>query len=159
MTPLLLPTHITSRLRKTLCPVREVDEEKVRLIGEEPPLPHSPDYQSPFLHLEGGDSRTLGSGGVLSCQLYVQKTQEPQSPPPQPAPNWLNPSDIRIVGEHPVAAGGFTDIWEGVLNDRKVVIKSYRRYELSNRAQVISVRCHRRSPKQAANGLLVEVPQ
>jgi hypothetical protein len=39
---------------------------------------------------------------------------------------WLEQEDLKVVGTHPIDAGGFADVWVGELDNRKVVIKSYR---------------------------------
>lgn len=59
-------------------------------------------------------------------------------PPPY---RLLDPEDVKLVGEHPIAAGGFADIWEGTHDGRKVVLKSFRRHMSFGLAQVIAVRC------------------
>ena len=56
--------------------------------------------------------------------------------------HWLGPEDIEIVGERPMGAGGFADIWEGTHNGRKIVLKSYRCYISFDAAQVVAVRCN-----------------
>ena len=39
---------------------------------------------------------------------------------------WLGQEDLKVVGTHPIDAGGFADVWIGELDNRKVAIKSYR---------------------------------
>ncbi|KAF9646916.1 kinase-like protein [Thelephora ganbajun] len=39
---------------------------------------------------------------------------------------WLEQEALEIVGGHPVDAGGFANVWVGIMGDRKVAIKSYR---------------------------------
>ena len=56
---------------------------------------------------------------------------------------WLNSADVRIADKHPMAAGGFADILEGALDDRDIIVKSYRCYEQFDHARVISVCCRR----------------
>ena len=51
----------------------------------------------------------------------------------------LEPADIRIVGEHPVGAGGFANIWDALHDGRKVILKSYRRYLMFDVTEVITV--------------------
>jgi len=58
-----------------------------------------------------------------------------------PSPyRWLDPEDIKLVGEHPIGAGGFANIWEVTHNGRKAVLKSYRCYVSSDVTQVVAVR-------------------
>lgn len=42
--------------------------------------------------------------------------------------NLLEEGDVHILEGFPVSAGGFADIWRGSLDNRRVAIKSYRRY-------------------------------
>jgi len=56
---------------------------------------------------------------------------------------WLSPEDVELVGEHPVAAGGFANIWQAIHDGRRVVLKSYRRSMSFDVARVIAVRCNR----------------
>lgn len=39
---------------------------------------------------------------------------------------------LEFVGDHPVDAGGFADVWVGAMGSRRVAIKSYRRYSSSD---------------------------
>ena len=135
---LLQPICLVSRLRKTLRRAHEVDEEERHLMDEEPPVPQSPSHPFPLPHIEGGGPLALGSNEAPLRQCNARMAQEPQSPL-QPTYNWLDPADMRITSEHPVAAGGFADVWEGVFNGHKVIVKSYRCYISFDRAQVISV--------------------
>lgn len=48
--------------------------------------------------------------------------------------------DIHIVGERPVSAGGFADIWRGSLDTRQIAVKSYRRYLSFDLSRVCRVR-------------------
>jgi len=41
---------------------------------------------------------------------------------------WLGQGDLMVVGTRPIDAGGFADVWAGEMGDRKVAVKSYRRY-------------------------------
>ena len=111
-------------------------------MDEEPSAFQSPDYPLLLSHIEGGDSSTLGSGSTPSPERYSRIAQGLRSSLP-PTHGWLNPADIKITGKHPVAAGGFADIWDGVLDGRRIIVKSYRCYVLFDHAHVISVCCRR----------------
>ena len=74
-------------------------------------------------------------------QCYVQMAQEGLSPSPS-LYHLLGPEDVKPVGEHPIAAGGFSDIWEGVYDGRTVVMKSYRCYVSFDAAQIAMVCCN-----------------
>lgn len=41
---------------------------------------------------------------------------------------WLGEGDLKILGMHPVDAGGFADVWVGEMDGQKVAVKSYRCY-------------------------------
>ena len=49
---------------------------------------------------------------------------------------WLEEEDLKVVGVHPVDAGGFANVWVGEMGDRKVAIKSYRCYTSADYAQI-----------------------
>ena len=135
---LLQSIYLVSRLRKTLRRAHEVDEEERHLIDEEQEIPQSPSHPFPLPYLEDGGPLALGLDDAPHRQPNAWMAQEPQSPL-QPTYNWLDPADMRITSERPVAAGGFADVWEGVFNGHKVIVKSYRCYISFDRAQVISV--------------------
>jgi len=136
------PIRLVSRLLETFRRANEVDEEERHLLNEEHFASPSPDYPLALSHLEGGDLSALDLDSVPAYQRYVLVAQGLRSSLPS-THRWLHQGDLRIIGEHPVAAGGFANIWEGVLNGRKVMVKSYRCYVLFDHVQVISVRCHR----------------
>jgi hypothetical protein len=52
---------------------------------------------------------------------------------------WLRVEDVAPTGDHPVAAGGFADIWEVMHDGHKVALKSYRCYETLDFAEVAKV--------------------
>jgi hypothetical protein len=45
---------------------------------------------------------------------------------------WFGQEDLKVVGAHPIDAGGFADVWVGEMGDRKVAIKSYRCHASAN---------------------------
>jgi len=45
---------------------------------------------------------------------------------------WLDRGALEVDGEHPVNAGGVADIWVGMMGNRKVAVKSYRRNSSSD---------------------------
>ena len=61
-------------------------------------------------------------------------------PPPGSRYRWLVQKDVKIVGTHPVDAGGFADIWVGEIDDRKVAVKSYRCYATADHLPTYNVR-------------------
>ena len=79
---------------------------------------------------------------VFPSQHYAQMVQEHLSPLPSPY-RWLDLEDVQLVRRHPIAAGGFADIYEATYDGRKVVLKAYRPYISFDVAQVIAVRCDR----------------
>lgn len=51
---------------------------------------------------------------------------------------WLGRKDLKVIGTHPVDAGGFADVWAGEMTNRKIVIKSYRCHASTDDAQTYS---------------------
>jgi len=49
---------------------------------------------------------------------------------------WLGQDDLMVVGTCPIDAGGFADVWAGEIGNRKVAVKSYRRYASADYWQV-----------------------
>jgi hypothetical protein len=47
--------------------------------------------------------------------------------------------DLELVGSSPVEAGGFADLWQANLGDRRVVLKSYRRHANIDTAGILQV--------------------
>ncbi|KAF9789884.1 kinase-like domain-containing protein [Thelephora terrestris] len=58
-----------------------------------------------------------------------------------PTCRFLGSEDVKPSGTHPVAAGGFADIWEAIYDGRKVALKSYRCYMRFNVAQAVERFC------------------
>ena len=108
--------------------------------GESP----TPQYLDPLRasRLEVGSSSPDSSGVSLS-QGYTRIAQDLRSSLP-PTCRWLNPEDVDLVGEHPIAAGGFANIHEAKYGGHKVALKSYRCYVSFDVAQVVSV-CYGRN--------------
>ena len=51
--------------------------------------------------------------------------------------------EVGIVGNAPVQAGGYADIWKATLNGRDVILESYRSYETGDNARTFRVRTGR----------------
>ena len=75
---------------------------------------------------------------ISLSQHYAQIAQALQSFMPS-ACRFLSSGDVKPIGSHPMAAGGFTDIWEATHGGRKVVLKSYRCYVAFDLVQVVEV--------------------
>ena len=99
---------------------------------------HCPPPPSQF---EVRSSPTPDSNGLSLPQHYARMAQDLQ-PSLSSSCRWLSPKDVDLVGEHPIAAGGFANILEAKYGGRKVVLKSYRCYVSFDVAQVIAVRCN-----------------
>ena len=71
---------------------------------------------------------------------------------------WLGQDDLKVVGTHPVDAGGFADVWVGKMGDRRIAIKSYRWSASADHVQIYEasnlIRCVTFTDNQP-----VEVPQ
>ena len=59
---------------------------------------------------------------------------------------WLSLEDIRLIGSRPIAAGGFTDIFEAMYDGGGVILKSYRRHVTSDIIGVVKVSLRTLSP-------------
>ena len=116
-------------------PIRQGDP----LVKKEDPstLPYPPESSI----LEARASLGPNSNGASLPQHYTQITQTLQSSLPS-ACRWLSSDIIKLVGRHPVAAGGFADIWEGTYDGREVVLKSYRCYMSFDVSQIFLVCCN-----------------
>ena len=55
----------------------------------------------------------------------------------------FRPEEVTLIGERPIDAGGFADIYEATHGGCRVVLKSYRCYALFDIAQVAAVRYNR----------------
>jgi hypothetical protein len=53
---------------------------------------------------------------------------------------FLEPDEVKVVGDTPVGAGGFADIWKGTLDGRTVLQKSYRRYKYCDIESIFQAR-------------------
>lgn len=87
------------------------------LMVRPPPPPALP----PAVH-----NPPLPDDDILS-QCYFGPAQKLR-PTSSSIPHMLTRDDVQMVGERPVGAGGFADIWRGTLDTRQVAVKSYRRY-------------------------------
>lgn len=90
--------------------------------------------------LEARGSVTPASNGISLTRQYAQIAQDLRSSLP-PTCRWLGPGDVDHIGEHPVGAGGSADIYEATHGSRRVVLKRYRCYILSDITQIVAVRC------------------
>jgi len=89
----------------------------------------------------------LEGDGVLSHSIHYHHQSPPQidhSPATDPGtlvdlvdllwsslpPGYrrLEQDDLKVIGTHPIDAGGFADVWVCEMGDRTVAVKSYRRY-------------------------------
>ena len=52
----------------------------------------------------------------------------------------FEPGEVEVVGDNPIAAGGFADIWEGTLDSHSIIQKSYRCYETCDVERIFRVR-------------------
>ena len=101
------------------------------------PLPRPP----PLPQLKARDSPAPDMGDVYPSQRYARLAQERISSLPPPY-RWLDPEDVKLIGEHPVAAGGFANVYEATHDGRKVMLKSYRPYMSFDIARVVAVCCN-----------------
>ena len=52
----------------------------------------------------------------------------------------FEPGEVRVVGDTPIAAGGFADIWRATCDATSIVQKSYRCYETGDVGSISQVR-------------------
>ena len=135
---LLQPKRLVSRFRNVRGS-RDDSEESERLVIEEysaPPSLHHPP-SPPQLNARSLTILDLDDD-VYSSWRYAQMAQDLRSSLPSTC-RWLGP-EVNLTGEHPIAAGGFTDLYEAIYDGRKVILKSYRLYVSFDVAQVVAVR-------------------
>jgi len=108
-------------------------------VADEHPLSQPLDCLPEIPRFEVGSSRTSALSGASPSQRYARMAQDLRPSIPSTC-RWVDPEDIKLVGEHPIGAGGFANIWEVTHNGRKAVLKSYRCYILSDIAQAVAVR-------------------
>lgn len=137
---LLLSQRLVSHLR-TILRSQDDGEEGEQLIVGERSTPQSLHRPSLPLQLEASGSPAPDLDNLPLSQHYAQMVQEPLSSLPSSC-RLLGPEDFKLVGEHPIAAGRFANVWVGTYQGRKVVLKSYRCYMSSDVAQLITVRCN-----------------
>ncbi|KAF9644623.1 kinase-like protein [Thelephora ganbajun] len=101
-------------------------------------------YRGESSDIEEHSSPQLLVGGLPTPDLndptlsrhYTRMAQDSLRSPTSFVRHWFSPEDVKLVGGKPIAAGGFTDIWEATHDGRRVVLKSYRYYVTSDVAQV-----------------------
>lgn len=127
------PKALFSRLPTYL---RRLSHPDTSLEGVGSPLPTT-DVPDQF-----GSSPPGIDPGAL-CEHIVDLVHHLQSLLPSDC-KWLEEGAIEVVGERPVDAGGFADVWVGMMENRKVAIKSYRCYSSSDYlpTYVVSGTCH-----------------
>ena len=64
-----------------------------------------------------GSTPTPALSRISVSQRYAQMAQDLRSSIPFTC-RWLDPEDIKLVGEYPISAGGFTNIWEATCDGR-----------------------------------------
>ena len=131
---LIHPNRLLSRLRATRRLENEGEEGERLVVGSSLiPLALDPP-SSPRLRsspIEDLDSVTLA---YRYPRMVPQLLQSLPSPYPL-----LNPNGVELTDKHPIAAGGFTDIWGANYDGRRVVLKSYRQYVSFDVAQAVTV--------------------
>ncbi|KAF9649159.1 hypothetical protein BDM02DRAFT_3186563 [Thelephora ganbajun] len=107
-------------------------------IVEEHPSPQPLHRLSTPPQLEVGGLPTLDLNGLTLSRHYARMAQDSLRSSTSFTCRWLSPEDVKFIGGKPIAAGGFTDIWEATHDSRRVVLKSYRYYVTFDLAQVIA---------------------
>ena len=143
---LLQPKRFVSGLRNARRS-QDDSEEREHLIAEEHPTPQLPHRLPSPPQFDPRNSTPPDPDDAYLSRCYAQMARDiiPSLPP---TCRRLSPEDVIFVSEHPIAAGGFTNIHEATHAGRGVVLKSHRCYVLFDIAQVIEVRCGRRGPRR-----------
>lgn len=76
---------------------------------------------------------------VISLSQHHAQIARVLQPLTSSACPWLSTEDLKLIGVHPIAAGGFADILEATYDGRKVVLKSYRCHMMTEVAHVVRV--------------------
>ena len=126
------------------------DEEREDLGVGRPAVPQSPSPPSNRLEVRSLSLPDLDSAYI--SQHYMQMAQNILTSLLLPCPI-LSPHNVKLAEEHPIAAGGFANIWKATYAGGEVVLKSYRCYKSFNVTQVITVRWVTRSKCSVGNSL------
>lgn len=118
---------------RTTWALQDDDEERENLVGGES-LAQQISPQPEVTSSPASDPED-----TLPLQRYAQVARDSLSSLPFSC-ILLSPEDIELTGEHPVAAGGFADIWKAKHDGREVVLKTYRCYRLFDITLVAAVR-------------------
>ena len=119
------------------------EEEREYLLPKQYPAPDTRSLHClpPTPQLEIGSFPTSDVDDATFIQQYAAMAQELLSSLPPPY-RLSSPEDVKPVGEHPVAAGRFANLWMGTYKGRKVGLKEYRCYVSFDVDRIIAVRCN-----------------
>lgn len=125
----------------------------VRLFSCGLPQPENGAYLSPFSSLP-----TPVIDHDLQYDRYSEAVRQlrPLFPP---TCTFLEPDDVAVVGDVPIGAGSFADIWEGTANGRRILLKSYRRHEYCDIERLFRVRNELSSHTAACSNTVSEIPR
>jgi len=135
---LLRPKRIIAGLR-TILGSRDDDGERKHLVGGESLVPRILHRLSLLPQLEVVSLPASDLDDIILLQSYARMAQDLRLSMPSTC-RWPCPEDVKLVGEHPIAAGAFANIWEVTYDGCKAVLKSYRCYISFDVAQVVAVR-------------------
>ena len=140
---LLRLQRLLSRLR-TIPLSEDGGEEREYLLAGEYPTPNAQPLHHlsppPQLEIKGFPISDLDD--TTLTQQYAAMVQELLSSLPYPY-RLLSPEDVKLVSEHPIAAGRFANLLVGTYKGRKVGLKEYRCYVSFDINQVVAV-CYNR---------------
>jgi hypothetical protein len=74
-------------------------------------------------------SSVISTGTLISMAVQLRPSLPADCP-------WMGQEDLKVVGTHPIDAGGFADVWVGEMGHRKIAIKSYRCNASADYAQI-----------------------
>ena len=126
---------------RTIRRSQDDDEEREHLAIREYSAPHTRPLHPPSPSPQSGVGSlpTSDLNDATLLQRYALMARESLLSLPSPCCS-LGSEDVKLVGEGPIAAGGFADIWEATYGGRKVILKSYRCYRSFDATQVATVR-------------------
>jgi len=97
---------------------------KSKVPGEEVPITTRP-ADTPFLSPSGSTLPLKPAQYGSQCYYDLARRLRQLLPPTL---NWLSSDDVRIIDATPFSSGTSSEVWNGLLQDKPVAVKSHRCY-------------------------------